>query len=623
MTHIMIKPFVATLALLTATTFSVAQDQSKTFSKNSSAYSVKEVKYNSKKNDYCAVKFFDAVVFTSARKSRSKKQSARTEEKKARLYTTEKTSRGSDRKPKLFLPDLKTRYVDGPICFNKEFTMVYFSRNHFKNSPKSADGTYKYKLFESRLNIQGIDTVIKFPYNSNDYNIMHPSVSLDGNLLFFASDMPGGQGGMDIYFSKKSGGTWGTPINLGNKVNTGGNEVFPFIAANNILYFSSDRPGGMGGLDIYESKLKDDKGKKAFNMGEPVNSKNDDFGFYLTYGTGFISSSRKNDGKDDDLYELEVLKEVKRGKDALIVAKDKASGVLLPNTKLIINDETVTTDEKGEYTLMVEEEMTYKLRAQKEDYFDAEESITSLSSPDDEFTKELRLEKDPKLLLTAVISDAQTGQPLEGVSVKIKDLSAGKDPGNHTTAANGAYSKPLPGRKIGDKLRYTITLEKPGYLQKILTYESTVAKAGEVNLNENVNLSLGKVMVGADLSKLIEIKPIYFDLGKPTIRPDAAIELDKIVAVMNEYPNMSIELGSHTDCRSAAALNLKLSAARAKTSAAYIVKKGIAANRITGKGYGETKLLNNCACEGKISSNCSEEEHTKNRRTEFLVTKMQ
>ena len=137
-----------------------------------------------------------------------------------------------------------------------------------------------------------------------------------------------------------------------------------------------------------------------------------------------------------------------------------------------------------------------------------------------------------------------------------------------------------------------------------------------------LNLSLGKVEVGMDLAKMIDMKPIYFDLGKSNIRPDAATELDKVVAVMNEYPNMFIELGSHTDCRSSAASNLKLSGARAKSAAQYIVKKGINKMRITYKGYGESKLLNNCACEGSMVSNCPEEEHDKNRRVEFLITRL-
>ena len=134
--------------------------------------------------------------------------------------------------------------------------------------------------------------------------------------------------------------------------------------------------------------------------------------------------------------------------------------------------------------------------------------------------------------------------------------------------------------------------------------------------------NLDKIAVGLDLAKIIDIKPIYFDLGKHAIRPDAAIELDKIVKVMNENPNMVIELGSHTDCRSGAASNMALSDRRAKASAEYIKKRITNPERIYGKGYGETQLTNGCECEGAVKSTCSEEEHQKNRRTEFKIIKM-
>ena len=125
-----------------------------------------------------------------------------------------------------------------------------------------------------------------------------------------------------------------------------------------------------------------------------------------------------------------------------------------------------------------------------------------------------------------------------------------------------------------------------------------------------------KIVIG----KAIKIDNIYFDLGKFNIRPDAAIELDKVVQLMKNNSQIIIELSSHTDCRGVAAANLALSDKRAKSSTAYIISKGIDKNRIKGKGYGEGKLLNNCACEGKKTSTCSEDEHAQNRRTEFKVT---
>lgn len=120
---------------------------------------------------------------------------------------------------------------------------------------------------------------------------------------------------------------------------------------------------------------------------------------------------------------------------------------------------------------------------------------------------------------------------------------------------------------------------------------------------------------------MIDINPINFDLNKYNIRTDAAIELDKIVEVMNQYPDMVVELGSHTDCRASKAYNEKLSDRRAKASAAYIASKIENPDRIYGKGYGESRILNGCECEGRVKSDCSEEEHEKNRRTEFQVIK--
>lgn len=598
----------------------------KSFTKNADAYNVQWASYNSKENDFCAVDFADVVVFTTARSRPfwASKSNEGDDDQYVHLYTTQKDVNGKYLKPKLFMRDLTTRYNDGPVCFNKDYTRVYFSRNNYRKGTLAKDGTYKLRLFEARLNQNGFDTVAQFPFNNSDFNLVHPSLSLDGNSLYFSSDMPGGKGGMDIYVSRKVNGVWGQPVSVGDKVNTEGDEVFPFIASNGLLYFSSDGHAGMGGLDIYESKIKGDKGQRVYNMGEPVNSKYDDFGYYLSQSnkTGYLSSNRKTNGMDDDVYDLEVLREVKRGKEVILVAKNKGTGEVLPAAKIIINKDTVTTNAKGEYATVLDDDVDYKLKVSKEDYFKIEDLVNTKSSEEDSFTRELKLEKDPKISLLIVVKDGRTNAPIEGVSIKIKEQGSQKDLDQALTGAGGDYHKKLSEKRIGDKLDYVITVEKAGYLAKTASFSCTINSPGEMIISDQVNLTLSKVAVGMDLATMIEIKPIYFDLGKSIIRKDAAVELDKVVAIMNEYPNMYIELGSHTDCRSSAASNLKLSATRAKASAAYIVKKGINKSRIVGKGYGEAKLLNGCACEGKVVSTCSEDEHMKNRRTEFLITKL-
>jgi outer membrane protein OmpA-like peptidoglycan-associated protein len=173
----------------------------------------------------------------------------------------------------------------------------------------------------------------------------------------------------------------------------------------------------------------------------------------------------------------------------------------------------------------------------------------------------------------------------------------------------------LEKKKVGDRMSYNITFEKEGYFSKLITYNTEIEKLGEIILNE----TLVKFDSGMKLNTLFDLNTIYFDLGSWAIRADAAKELDKVVAGMMKNPTITIELGSHTDCRGNVQSNLELSDKRAKSSAAYIVSKGIDPSRITGKGYGESKLMNDCACEGVVRSSCSENEHQFNRRTEFIL----
>ncbi|MDP3556937.1 MAG: OmpA family protein [Bacteroidota bacterium] len=601
-------------------------DKMKAYTKNSDAYKVELVSYNSPQNDFTAVKYHESIVFASSRNKTKwiNKKHGWTNDSYLKLYTTENAGYGVNLKPTLFMGDLSSKYNDGPICFSKDYNTVYFTRNNSNKKMISSEDTYKLKIFQAGLNQNGFDRVTELPFNNNNYNCAHPSLSIDGSYLYFASDMPGGFGGMDIYYSKKEGETWGTPVNLGPKVNTAGTEVFPFIAANGLLYFSSNGLDGLGGLDIYETKIKNEKAGRVYNMGAPVNSSNDDFGVFLGEDNkvGYISSNRKNGGMDDDIYNFEILREVKRGKEVLIITKDKDNGDIIPNTKILINGETFETNEKGEYATTVEEDVNYTLVVEKDDYYKLEDSVSTKTSEEDTFTKELRLEKDPKLSFLAFVTDAKTNLALEGVKITINELPSKEPFDTYTTTATGDYHKPIKDKKVGDKISYSFKLEKEGYLTKTAIFIYDIKAPGEIKVNESINLSIGKVAVGMDLAKMIDIKPIYFDLGKSVITKNAAIELDKIVAAMNEYPNMYVELGSHTDCRGSAAANMKLSTARAKSSAAYIIKKGINKSRMTGKGYGEAKLLNGCICEGKIKPTCSEEEHTKNRRTEFLITKL-
>lgn len=603
----------------------------KLYSKNADAYKVDTVSFNSFENDFSPVYFVDGkVVFTSSRKKVKwiNRQHGWTGNNYYNLYTTEKGSDGVYFKPEKFMRDLESKYNDGPICFSNDKRTIYFTRNNVSKKGKSVEGTYKLKIFEATLNIDGFEMVKELPFNSNQYNCAHPALSPDGKTLYFISDMGGGQGGLDIWYSKMgSDGVWSTPVNMGPKINTKGHEMFPYAATNDLLYYSSNGREGLGGLDIYEVKIKaDGTPGKVYNMGLPVNSSHDDFGIIFDEGTnmraGFICSNRKRGGLDDDIYSFIVLRDVKRGKEVMIKTMHKdSSTVPIPYAKVKINNDSITTNEKGEYSYFIEEDTYYNMTASKEKYFDIKDSLSTKMSDKDEFEKTILLERDPELKLVAFVLDVKTKEALKDVKITIKNMDNNTEFDSYTITSADGYRKDLAGGKIGDKLNYKITIEKAGYVTKVADFNHTITKPGEIKINELINMDIGKVMVGVDLAKMIDLKPIYFDLGKSKVTPQAAKELDKVVAVMKEYPGMTVELGSHSDCRGAAKANLALSMARAKASATYIASKGIPRTRITGKGYGESKLLNGCACEGKLTSNCTEDDHSVNRRTEFIVTK--
>lgn len=599
------------------------------FSKNADAYNLAPFQYNSEFDDFSAMTFLnDKIVFTSTRTKSTwiTRRHGWTGNNYCHMYLTEKNTLGEYSKPAIFIEEFASKFNDGPFTSTKDGQTIFFTRNGASKKEKSIDGSQKLKIFQANIIKDDLQSLMSMKFNSNEYNCAHPAISADGNTLYFSSDMGGGQGGMDIWYCKKDpSGAWGSPINMGDKVNTKGTEIFPSITEDNFLYFASNGHEGLGGLDIYESKIRDDKAGKAYNMGKPVNSEHDDFAYNLNADgkKGFLSSNRRTGGMNDDIYHVDVLRKVIRGKTVNFIVKDKDTQEPMPLVKIKLNADSFMTDDKGAFQTVIEEDINYKLVTSKEKYFEIVDSISTKSSPEeDEFTKTIDLEKDPNLTLLAGIYDAKTGDGIEGVKIKIKDLAASSDFELLKTEKNGEYRMPLKGKKIGDKLLFFVTIEKEGFVTKTLNFTYDIKKEGEIQMNELLSLTIGKVEVGMDLAKMIDIKPIYFDLGKSVIRKDAAVELDKIVAIMKEYPAMIIELGAHTDCRGAAASNLKLSGARAKASAAYIVKKGIDKTRITGKGYGESKLLNSCACEGKVKPTCSEDEHAKNRRTEFIIVKL-
>ena len=356
--------------------------------------------------------------------------------------------------------------------------------------------------------------------------------------------MPGGFGGTDIYKCEWQDGSWGKAQNLGDKVNSFGNEMFPSINGD-ILYFASDGHAGFGGLDIFSTTLTKGAWSKPENLGLPLNSSFDDFSLVLDSRgkKGFFSSNRPGGEGSDDIYACKRI------------------------------------DQKQKHKL-------------------TEDQLAGLPGEGYAF-------------LSGFVKDKQSLKPLPGSTVFLLNTKTDKVKVLKTDD-NGKFKVPVEKGNF-----YVVKAMENNYLADCLNFQ---LPADDTTTNSSAphdllldRLELNKVFRINNMN--YDIEPIYYDFDKWYIRPDAELELDKLVQVMKENP-ISIELGSHTDSRGSADYNTDLSQKRAESAVRYIVLQGIEATRISAKGYGESMLTNRCADGVK----CSEAEHQANRRTEFRVT---
>jgi outer membrane protein OmpA-like peptidoglycan-associated protein/tetratricopeptide (TPR) repeat protein len=524
----------------------------------------------------------------------------------------------------LFNATFNTKYHEGPVTFNAAQDLIIFTRNNFhegdmKRSDEDVNHLNMY-LAKKTAGVWGNPEPL--PFNNDHYSVGHPTFDSKEEYVYFASDMPGGFGGSDLYKVSYSNGTWGTPENLGDKINTDGNELFPFISEN-ILFFASDGHGGLGGLDVIAMNLKNLSQEK--NLGYPINTHKDDFGFIIDKSgkEGFVSSNRHRTGLDDDIFEFSRTKPVVFTNPIEVLVVDRITELPIPSANVIPQHmiEPCITNEKGECVFDAEPGNTYTFIGKKEKYLDGNASI-ELKQEDIHGAKVKMYLHELGNSLYFKVTDRNTELPLKDVKIRVTNQFDRKLIIERYTSEAGELRKLLESTKVNDVLNYLVRFEHAGYLSKELDLRHKILKPGEIQVHEYLDAKMDKVDLGMDVGKVIHLNPIYFDLNKYNIRKDAAEELDKMVKVMKDNPDMIIELGSHTDCRSSAAYNMRLSELRAQASAQYIISKGIEKSRIYGRGYGETKLVNDCGCEAPVTSTCSEEEHQLNRRTEFIIVKM-
>jgi outer membrane protein OmpA-like peptidoglycan-associated protein len=554
------------------------------------------------------------------------------------VYTSTVAPNGEVQNISLLNKRVNSRFHEGPLCFSPDGKYVYFTRNNMAwgNQKKDQKGIQNLQLYRATVDSLGNwndEEVLVF--NSKEYSVGHPTISADGKTLYFVSDMPGGFGGADVYKAVINGdGTFGKAENLGAQFNTEGQEMFPWINSKGELFFASNGHIGLGGLDVFVMSVnKTGSFDKLLNVGLPVNSQHDDFAFTMNSDniTGYFSSNRTEGKGDDDIYSYVLTKPFQQQLVVKSIVKDETTGEILPGaTVKLVNSKgeviaSAITDEFGGVQFDVEPGEDYTIAVSGVDKYNVKQLAVSTKNLDSDITQvngNVSLVKEASFSLYCLVTDAKSNLPLEDVKITITNSLTQNEFINRLTPKTGDVEKEIPDVAINDQLSYTIRLEKQGYLTKVVTFNYQLVQTGKINVHETLDLTMDKIDIGLDLTSIIDINPIYFDLGKFSIRADAAIELDKIVKVMNENPAMQIELGSHTDCRGSIASNEKLSDNRAKASADYIKQRISNPERINGKGFGESRLKVDCPCEGAVKSTCSEDEHQKNRRTEFVIINM-
>ena len=406
----------------------------------------------------------------------------------------------------------------GPVSYCNKTQELFVTLSNFDN-PDVKNKVYQKADIRLKIiitkKINGVWTVTEeFPFNNPGWSVGHPAVSVTGDTLFFASNKPGsGFGESDIYMSVRSGGKWGNPVNMGEKINTEFDEMFPFFFEGSMLFYSSNK--GRNKKADFDMKYicKTGNSFSEPQLLDELNTNKDDFGLIIhPKGKSGYFVSRRNGGMgDDDIYKV-----------------------------------TFT----GEY------------------------------------------------FLELVVIDKKSMQAIQKPKVKFSDNVSGK-------TEDGVIMRSLP-----ENSTISAITEIDGY-QNSSKNISTVDKPFGIIKD---TLWVEKVVVG---QKFV-MENIFYDFDKWDILPESEVELHKLIKIMNDNPGWKVELGSHTDARGSDSYNEILSQKRSDSAVGYIVKNGISKDRIIAKGYGETQLVNHC----KNGVECTDDEHRKNRRTEFKILEM-
>jgi outer membrane protein OmpA-like peptidoglycan-associated protein len=558
--------------------FVYAYENLNPFYEDSTLFTVKQVDFNTDHSEFSPLYYKSGLLFVSNRETFSLFE---------RVFGWNNTpyldlfyKDFSDGKISKFSKEINSKYHEGSAVFSKTLDTMYFTRSNYFDGKfkKSDENINKLKLFMAINKNNKWQNLSPFPYNDDQYSVGQPALSADNKTIYFASDMPGSMGGTDIFkCTLDANNQWSKPVNLGFEVNTEGNEMFPYVDSKNTLFFSTDGRGGLGGLDIFFSRFRDGKYETPRNIGYPLSSSKDDFGITVNEDEteGYFSSNRLNNLGDDDIYKFNTIIPISRIISIRSIVMDPlkkpipAASIVVKNKQSGESTETITNDKgKIEFNFRPNEE--YEIMASKNGFKTVKMEVIADSI--------LRMKNNDTIRMLM--------EPLNFINTAAAKLN------------NDSISDALALlQKNADKV------------------EKDKKKSTKTIVPEPTKEDTNGVKTEFKLEKDFVIQSIYYNFDKYTIRKDAALQLDHVADIMKQYPDMKVEMYSHTDSRGSNKYNYKLSQKRASASKHYLVKKGISGRRIKSTFYGEKQLTNRCADRVK----CTKEEQQQNRRTEFRI----
>ena len=469
-------------------------------SKNANIFEIKHLTINSNMDDFSPAFYQGGLVFASERDKGSavKRQHSWTGNPFLELFYVDTKSTGSSGeeegatpsecnfeygRPKKFSSEVNDKFHEAAVTFKPDQSEIFFTANNYKG--EADDGSRKLKIYSAVSKggnewgeIQGL------PFNSDEYSVAHPSMHPDGNRLFFASDMPGGFGGMDIYYTDLEGSRWSPPVNLGASINTEGHEIFPYAGPNGRMYYSSDGLIGLGGLDIFYTEEKTVGTWDApTNLGYPVNTIADDFGIIFNDSgmCGFLSSDRDGGNGGDDIYSF-----TKTAAPVEIYVYDEATEIPLEGATITdaCTGATYVTNANGKALLDMKLNECCNFGATMEGYLEnTQQGCTKDMLLGDVLRVKIPLKSAANFNIEGIVFDQQTGLPLEGAEVILTSDTDENTPQTKITDATGQFAFDLQKDHC-----YTIKAAKDLYLAASVDGQCTTDLDQTTTLQTNLNL---------------------------------------------------------------------------------------------------------------------------------------